>query len=148
MRELYPDLTFDEQLRHVWLTESRLCSIEKKTGNVGGRQICADRYLRAELELLPNATVVAFGDKAQQVVRRLNIGHEEAAAFSPPGAYSSKAQSSWDSVLEIIKKPAGIELVYDAHSGRVIVLGVAPEGNVHDPQSRNVRYAGGGSDPV
>lgn len=103
MGEFYPDLTFDEQLRHVWLTESRLCSIGKTTGNVGGRQKCADRYLRAELELLPDATVVAFGDKASKYVRRLNIGHEEATAFSPPGAYSSEAQPGWDRVLEVIK---------------------------------------------
>lgn len=103
MGELYPDLTFDEQLRHVWLTESRLCSIANKIGNVGGRQICADRYLRAELELLPNATVVAFGKKAGNYLRRLNIEYEEATAFSPPGAYNSEAQPSWDRVIEIVK---------------------------------------------
>lgn len=102
MEQLYPDLTFDEQLRHVWLTDGRLCSIDNEIGRVNGR-ICAERYLRAELEMLPNATVVAFGGKADDYVRRLKVEHVKAYALAPPGANHTPARPSWERALEEIK---------------------------------------------
>jgi hypothetical protein len=33
LHELFPGLSFDEQLRRVWLTEGRLCSIAKEIGS-------------------------------------------------------------------------------------------------------------------
>ncbi|MBG6180495.1 hypothetical protein [Arthrobacter sp. CAN_A1] len=102
MGQLYPDLTFDEQLRHVWLTDGRLCSIDNEIGRVSGR-ICAERYLRAELEMLPNATVVAFGGKAHDYVRRLKIEYVKAYALAPPGANHKPARPSWEKALEVIE---------------------------------------------
>lgn len=104
MGQLYPELTFDEQLRHVWLTDGRLCSIDNEIGRVAGR-MCAERYLRAELEMLPKAMVVAFGTKAKEYVRRLKIEpeHLEATALAPPGANHKAARPSWERALELIK---------------------------------------------
>lgn len=104
MDQLYPNLTFDEQLRHVWLTEGRLCSIDNEIGSLRDYR-CAERYLRAELELLPNATVVAFGGKARDYVRRLKIEpeHLEAYALAPPGANHKPARPSWEKAIEHIK---------------------------------------------
>lgn len=104
MGQLYPNLTFDEQLRHVWLTEGRLCSIDNEIGGLRDHR-CAERYLRGELELLPNATVVAFGGKAHDYVRRLNVQPEpvKAYALAPPGANHKPARPSWERALDIIK---------------------------------------------
>jgi len=60
MSQLYPNLTFDEQLRHIWLTEGRLCSIDNEIGSTRDRT-CAAFYLTRQIALLPNAVVVAFG---------------------------------------------------------------------------------------
>ena len=60
MSEIYPDLTFDQQLHHTWLTEGRLCSIGKESGSTKDRT-CASHYLAQQIEMLPNAVVVAFG---------------------------------------------------------------------------------------
>lgn len=102
MDQLYPNLTFDQQLRHVWLTEGRLCSIENEIGGLRDH-LCAQRYLRAELEMLPNATVAAFGGKAQDYIRGLKVEHLKAYAFAPPGANHKPARPSWEKALENIK---------------------------------------------
>ncbi len=101
MDQLYPDLTFDEQLRHVWLTEGRLCSIDDEIGGQRDHR-CAERYLRAELEMLPNATVVAFGGKAHDYIRRLKVEHMKAYALAPPGANHRPARPSWERAIEHI----------------------------------------------
>lgn len=102
MGQLYPDLTFDEQLRYVWLTDGRLCSIDNEIGGQRDHR-CAERYLRTELEMLPNATVVAFGGKAHDYVRRLKVEHVKAYALAPPGANHTPARPSWDKALELVK---------------------------------------------
>ena len=55
MKRLYPDLSFDEQLRRVWIAQSRLCSRGSESYT-----ICATRYLAPQIGLLQNARVVAF----------------------------------------------------------------------------------------
>lgn len=119
MRQLYPDVSFDEQLRHVWLTEGRLCSINNEIGALRDHR-CAERYLRAELELLPNATVVAFGGKAHDYVRRLKIRPEPVRAYSlaPPGANHRPARPSWEAALES-SKPGGADLTQGDIQGRL-----------------------------
>lgn len=102
MSQLYPQLTFDQQLRHVWLTEGRLCSIDNEIGNTRDHR-CAQRYLSAQLRMVPNATVVAFGGKAQAYVGRLGVEHVKAYALAPPGANHKPARPSWDAAVEHIK---------------------------------------------
>lgn len=53
--------------------------------------------------MLPNATVVAFGGKAQDYVRRLKVEHVKAYALAPPGANHTPARPSWENALENIK---------------------------------------------
>lgn len=102
MSQLYPGLTFDEQLRHVWLTEGRLCSIDNEIGNVKDRT-CASHYLRRQLAALPNATVVAFGGKAQRYLDGLGIARIDAYALAPPGANHKPAKPSWIAAIEAVK---------------------------------------------
>lgn len=102
LSELYPDLTFDQQLRHVWLTEGRLCSIENEIGSTKDRT-CASHYLVRQLKVLPNASVIAFGRKAQHYLSGIGVAFIRAFAFAPPGANSIRARPSWEAALEEIR---------------------------------------------
>ena len=105
MRRLYPCLSFDEQLRHVWMTESRLCSIANETGSQRD-PTCAKRYLLPQIKLLPNAMVVAFGKKAQHHMQQLakrngtNGRWLRASAMSPPEANKPRAKQSWEKAID------------------------------------------------
>ncbi|WP_233243245.1 hypothetical protein [Thioclava sp. NG1] len=96
--QLYPDLTFDEQLQRVWLTEGRLCSIDNETGRTTDRT-CAAHFLVQQVALLPNATVVAFGGKAKHYLAGIGIDYVGAYALAPPGANHRPARPSWDAAI-------------------------------------------------
>ena len=103
LRRLYPDMTFDAQLQRAWLTEGRLCSIEKETGSVRDMR-CARHYLARQIEMLPNALIVAFGGKAQRYVKNLDLDFLSAYALAPPGANHKPARPSWERAIEAIRK--------------------------------------------
>ena len=68
-------MDFDHQLRRVWITQSRLCSLDESGGSARTSLYtrCENDYLVAQLRLLPNVPIVAFGGKAQSVLRRLQV---------------------------------------------------------------------------
>ncbi|WP_374524578.1 hypothetical protein [Sphingopyxis sp.] len=100
--ELYPGMTFDEQLRYVWMTEGRLCSIENEIGNLVDHT-CAQNYLGTQLALLSHATVVAFGGKAKRYLRKLKVDFVGAYALAPPGANHKPAKPTWRNAIDAIK---------------------------------------------
>ena len=103
MSEIYPGLTFDQQLRRVWLTEGRLCSIDNETGSTTDRT-CASNYLVRQISMLPKATVVAFGTrKAQRYLKGIGISFIPAYALSQPGCNFAGARPSWLAAIEQIK---------------------------------------------
>lgn len=101
MSEIYPGLTFDQQLRRVWLTEGRLCSIDKKTGSTTDRT-CASNHLVHQIKALPKATVVAFGWKAQRYLEGIGICFIRAYALSRPGCNRTEARPSWRAAIKQI----------------------------------------------
>lgn len=102
--QLWPDQTFDDQLRRVWVTEGRLCSIRDEIGDVRD-STCSSIYLKRQLALLPKATVVAFGGKAQRYLKALGHVHLKAWALSPPGANNPQAKASWNNAIaEIVAR--------------------------------------------
>ena len=101
--QLYPDMTFNEQLRRVWLTEGRLCSIDIEIGKTTDRT-CASNYLVQQIKLLPNATVVAFGGKAKHYLRGLGVDFIGAYALAPPGANHRPARPSWKAAIAEIEQ--------------------------------------------
>lgn len=103
MNQLWPDKSFDQQLRHVWLTESRLCSIDDEIGNVADRT-CAHAYLRRQLELMPQATVIAFGGKAQRNLKKIIPNFIKAYALAPPGANFQGARPSWEKAIATVRE--------------------------------------------
>lgn len=76
----------DAQLKHVWLTESRHCSIANEIGNIGkqDRMICSRTHLVEQVKLFPNARVLLAGGKAAQV-SSLFEKPMTCGAFAPPG---------------------------------------------------------------
>lgn len=102
MNELFPDLSFDDQLDRVWLTEGRLCSIANEIGSTTDH-LCAKDYLAKQIEMMPNATVVGFGGKAQKYLQRLGGEFLTAYAMAPPGANHRPARPSWDAAISEIK---------------------------------------------
>jgi hypothetical protein len=101
--EVYPDMTFDDQLRRVWLTEGRLCSIEIEIGRTRDKT-CAENYLVRQINLLPNATVVAFGRKAEHYLKGLSVSYLYAYALAPPGANHLPARPSWEAAITEIRR--------------------------------------------
>ena len=95
----WPDLSFDQQMRKVWLTESVLCSARIECGSVpvGASRTCGQRYLLAQLELFPAALVVALGSNAQTRLRALGYtAFFSAFAVAPPGCNRREARASWE----------------------------------------------------
>lgn len=101
MSEILPGLTLDQQLRHVWLTEGRLCSIENEIGSTTDHR-CASSFLVRQIEALPEATIVAFGRKAQRYLGSVGAHFIPAVALSPPGANYRTARPSWRAAIEQI----------------------------------------------
>jgi hypothetical protein len=101
----WPKKPFKYQMRHVWLTESVLCSAEQEGGNVNASiaRKCVQRYLVPQLELFPNAVVVALGSKAQYRLKGI-VDYFPAFAAAPPGCNKSQARESWMKIPELIKR--------------------------------------------
>lgn len=97
----WPELTFVEQMKKVWMTESVLCSAMKECGSVSTATTgeCGRRYLAKQLELLPQALVVALGSKAQKRLRSIDFtDFLPAFAVAPPGCNFSGAKKSWERI--------------------------------------------------
>jgi hypothetical protein len=103
----WPDLSFDEQMRKVWITDSVLCSAKSECASVPAtvELECASRYLRDQLKLFPDALVVAFGKKAQR--RLVKIGFTNflpAWSPAPPGCNQAQARDSWQQIPQELAK--------------------------------------------
>jgi len=96
--ELFPGLSFNEQLRRAWLTEGRLCSIANEIASTTDQR-CAQEYLMPQITRMPNATVVGFGGKAQKYLKSLRIDFVSAYAMAPPGANHRPARPSWEAAI-------------------------------------------------
>ena len=99
MDQIWPDISFDGQLEKVWLTESRLCSISDEIGHFRDEH-CTATYLVKQIELMPDACVIAFGGKSQKNIRKVVPSMIGAFALSPPGANQKRARPSWEAAKE------------------------------------------------
>ncbi len=107
----FPNTKFEEQIRKVWFTESVLCSAPKTTGPVA-REVsdeCGNRFLRQQLELVPNAVIAALGGKAQRRIKRLGLTTAgktreviHAVAAAPPGANHKNLKASWKKIAKAV----------------------------------------------
>jgi hypothetical protein len=93
-----PRVPFEEQMRKTWLTNAVLCAARKDAGPVppAVETECVKRYLLAQLELFPDARIVALGGKAQQRLARAGVQKfERAWAAGAPGCNMPQAPESW-----------------------------------------------------
>jgi hypothetical protein len=105
----WPGLSFEEQMRRTWITESVLCSAAKEGGNVPTAvwRECKRRYLSKELSLFNNPIIAALGSKAK--TRTSDIpGVCAVWAASPPGCNDSRARESWDELAGSVRLLAGL----------------------------------------
>lgn len=95
-------LSFNEQMRRTWITDSVLCSARQEGGSVPHcvAQECIERNLSKQLALFRNATVVALGRKAQNRLRKAGIPFVPAFAAAPPGCNFSGARPSWNAAAQ------------------------------------------------
>jgi hypothetical protein len=100
LNDCWPSLTFDEQLRRTWITESVLCSATKECGPVRSRvyRACASTYLGRQLALLPDAVVAALGAKARDRMKHLGRPYIRAGAVAPSGCHQPRVRQSWKAI--------------------------------------------------
>ena len=99
---LFPKLAsdFDRQLEKVWITESRLCSIDDEIGNIGKRERlrCTEYHALRQILCFPNAQVILAGKKAQQSAL-LFSKPILCGAFSPPGCNHKASRASREEAI-------------------------------------------------
>ena len=100
--ELFPSKSFDNQLRKVWLTESCLCSIAEEIDKAP-RCTCASHILKRQIELMPQASIIAFGGKSRDGLDSINAEYISAWAFAELGANRPEAKLSWKCVIEELR---------------------------------------------
>jgi len=105
LKSCWPDLSFAQRMRRVWITESVLCSAAKEGGHVPPvvHRQCRDDYLSRQIELLKGRTIVALGRKAQARLGSVK-GVVGATSVAPPGCNFKGAKESWDCIAEIVRK--------------------------------------------
>lgn len=99
-----PHVSFDQQMRRAWITDSVLCSARRECGSVPAKasQACRARYLEAQLALMPQAIVAAVGRKAHDRMRGIsNVVSTGAAA--PPGCNRPAARESWERLAHAVR---------------------------------------------
>ena len=107
MKLIWPNLSFDEQLQHIWITEGRLCSVIKETRPFGDT-LCAPTHLVRQASLMPEAVFIGFGGKARDrimlcpdLIARQPI---YCGALSPPGCNKKEAQEGWGKAAAAVRE--------------------------------------------
>ena len=101
LNRCWPSLSFAEQMRKVWFTESVLCSAQQSAGPVSpsASNACGRRYLLAQLAYFPQALVVALGTKAKNRLERVGVQNFYSAfAVGRPGCNHRGARPSWEGI--------------------------------------------------
>ncbi len=98
LNECWPGLSLADQFRRTWITESVLCSAEVSCGPIPRSQErnCAERFLRLQLEAIPNRFVVALGGKAERRMKAASLSASfTASAPGKPECLKERARQSW-----------------------------------------------------
>jgi hypothetical protein len=104
----FPGMSLKDQLAHVWMTESVLCSAPRESGPVPMKvaNACGMLYLSRQLSLFsPDVIVATLGSKAcdrmpKELKRRVDI---EATAVAPPGCNFKGAKESWERIIKLVR---------------------------------------------
>ena len=102
----FPNMSFREQMKYTWITDSVLCSASIEGGFISNKisDACCKKYLLKEINLFENSIVVALGRKADS--RLKNVGflkHIHVFAAAPPGCNYKGAKESWEKIVHLLK---------------------------------------------
>ncbi|MFA6637030.1 MAG: hypothetical protein WCV56_08040 [Candidatus Omnitrophota bacterium] len=128
---LWPGMSFDEQMKKCLFTDSVLCSAPVERGRISSQveQACVKRYFVPLLELVPQAKVIAFGNKAQN---RLASGgftnYIPAKAVAPPEGNKPQARESWIEAVKAISGDKTSNVVQEKESKEIS----ADSGSIHN----------------
>jgi len=106
MNMCWPNLTFEEQMRRTWITESVLCSAPKEGGSVSSvvSNQCENRYLEKQLGFFDRPVIVALGSKARDRTKGSIYSIMSVGAASPPGCNRQGVRASWSAIADTVKK--------------------------------------------
>jgi len=93
----WPGRSLQEQLKLTWLTQSVLCTLSDSASEVVLHRIaetCTERYLRRQIELLPNAFVLALGGKAKSRLDEAGV-RIDATAQHPSARPNTDPNTTW-----------------------------------------------------
>lgn len=96
-----------EWFRRTWITEAVLCSAHSPGGYIpaSSRDACAEKYLKAQIRLFPNAFWIALGRKADERLRRAGrVPDATARAAGMPLGNRKKAEKSWENAARAFHK--------------------------------------------
>ncbi len=113
----FPNMRFEQQMVHTWITESVLCSAKQEGESVPSaswRQ-CVKKYLSLQIEIIDPLMVLALGAKARDRTRGIdNITTVGAAA--PPGCNFKGVKESWLEAAHEFRKRVGLGLATKTNS--------------------------------
>lgn len=104
---------FDTQLKHVWITESTLCSLPENQPESGGHmpvdisERCAILQINKQLNLFPNAMVALIGGKARTRAKYMNLLGKTVAkteSSSPTDRRPQKMRNTWRELASEFKE--------------------------------------------
>ncbi|MDC0190236.1 uracil-DNA glycosylase family protein [Rhodospirillales bacterium] len=99
------DHSLDELAKRTWVTQAVLCSVKKGTlrrHHTSVRQTCWRKYLRMQLDLVPDAFIIPMGNKARDAVsfvapsRRTPSINVMAAARPSASSRRKDSLQSWE----------------------------------------------------
>jgi hypothetical protein len=101
----WPGTPLDEQLARTWVVPAVLCSASVSGGSVprAVEKVCAEHYLRRQLDALPNAFVVALGAKAEARLKLMGRP-ADIAAQHPSARANTKPQETWRAAADVLHR--------------------------------------------
>jgi hypothetical protein len=92
----WPSLSPEKQWEHTWYTNTVLCSAQKSGGPIPtqGWQTCVQSYLQQQIEILPEAFILALGGKAKNRLTKSKIRFD-AHAPHPSARPNSNPEVLW-----------------------------------------------------
>ena len=101
----FPNLSFYNQMKKAWITDSVLCSDITEGASVPKDicLLCGNTYLRKQLSIMNHAKIVALGGKAAQRLKRLKINCDlKVFSIAPPGCNFKGAIESWNEIPDLL----------------------------------------------
>lgn len=101
----WPKESLDSQLRKTWTTNAVLCPAEVSGGKHMRRveQACATTYLTRQIDLFPNAFVLALGGKARDRIQAAGL-RCDATGLHPSARQSDAVKTaSWEAAARLFR---------------------------------------------